>query len=71
MQSLLGEMYYWGKQGIQRDLKQAVKFYEMGAASGDPQGLFNLGITKLKVDITLYQSPILVPISISTSARYF
>ena len=48
-------MYYWGKHGVQRDLRQAVKFYEMGAANGDPQGLFNLGITKLKVDVVLYQ----------------
>ena len=49
-------MYYWGKHGIQRDLRQAVKFYQMGAANGNPEGLFNLGITKLKVNISSYLS---------------
>ena len=42
-------MYYYGKRGIQRDLNRAVKYYQKGADSGDPEGLYNLGVSKLKV----------------------
>ena len=48
-QSLLAEMYYYGKRGLQRDLDRAVKYYQMGADNGDPEGLYNLGISMLKV----------------------
>ena len=48
-QSLLAEMYYYGKRGLQRDLNRAVKYYQMGADKGDPEGLYNLGISKLRV----------------------
>ena len=42
-------MYYYGKRGLQRDLYRAVKYYQMGADKGDPAGLYNLGISMLKV----------------------
>ena len=42
-------MYYYGKRGLQRDLNRAVKYYQMGADNGDPEGLYNLGISMLKV----------------------
>ena len=42
-------MYYYGKRGLQRDLNRAVKYYQMGADKGDPEGLYNLGISMLKV----------------------
>ena len=48
-QSLLADMYYYGKRGLQRDLNRAVKYYQMGADKGDPEGLYNLGISKLRV----------------------
>ena len=48
-QSLLAEMYYYGKRGLQRDLNRAVKYYQMGAHEGDPEGLYNLGVSLLRV----------------------
>lgn len=42
-------MYYFGKRNLQRDLDRAVKYYEMGAENKDPEGLYNLGISKLRV----------------------
>ena len=48
-QSLLAEMYYYGKRGLQRDLNRAVKYYQMGADKGDAEGLYNLGVSMLKV----------------------
>ena len=42
-------MYYYGKRGLQRDLNRAVKFYQMGADKGDPEGLYNLGVSLLRV----------------------
>lgn len=42
-------MYYYGKRGLQRDLNRAVKYYQMGADQGDPEGLYNLGVSMLKV----------------------
>ena len=48
-QNLLAEMYYYGKRGLQRDLNRAVKYYQMGADKGDAEGLYNLGVSLLKV----------------------
>ena len=48
-QNLLAEMYYYGKRGLQRDLNRAVKYYQMGADQGDAEGLYNLGVSMLKV----------------------
>ena len=48
-QNLLAEMYYYGKRGLQRDLNRAVKYYQMGADKGDAEGLYNLGVSMLKV----------------------
>ena len=42
-------MYYYGKRGLQRDLNRAVKYYQMGADNGDAEGLYNLGVSMLKV----------------------
>lgn len=42
-------MYYYGKRGLQRDLNRAVKYYQMGADKGDPEGLYNLGVSLLRV----------------------
>lgn len=42
-------MYYYGKRGLQRDLNRAVKYYQMGADRGDPEGLYNLGVSLLRV----------------------
>ena len=42
-------MYYYGKRGLQRDLNRAVKYYQMGADKGDAEGLYNLGVSMLKV----------------------
>lgn len=42
-------MYYYGKRGLQRDLNRAVKYYHMGADKGDPEGLYNLGVSLLRV----------------------
>lgn len=42
-------MYYYGKRGLQRDLNRAVQYYQMGADQGDPEGLYNLGVSMLKV----------------------
>ncbi|KAK3749319.1 hypothetical protein QZH41_020098, partial [Actinostola sp. cb2023] len=47
-QGLLGDMYWYGKKGFDRDLNEALKFYKMNAELGKPEGLFNLGISKLK-----------------------
>lgn len=44
-------MYYYGKRGLQRDLNRAVKYYQMGADKGDPEGLYNLGVSLLRVRI--------------------
>ena len=46
-------MYYFGKRNLQRDLDRAVKYYEMGAENKDPEGLYNLGISKLRVRKTV------------------
>ena len=46
-------MYYFGKRNLQRDLDRAVKYYEMGAENEDPEGLYNLGISKLRVRETV------------------
>ena len=48
-QSLLADLYYYGKRNLQRDLDRAVKYYQMGADKGDPEGLYNLGISMLRV----------------------
>lgn len=42
-------MYYYGKRGLQRDLNRAVKYYQMGADKRDPEGLYNLGVSLLRV----------------------
>lgn len=42
-------MYYYGKRGLQRDLNRAVKYYQMGADKGDSEGLYNLGVSLLRV----------------------
>lgn len=47
-QNVLAEMYYYGKRGLQRDLNRAVKYYQMGADKGDPEGLYNLGVSLLR-----------------------
>lgn len=49
-QSLLADLYYYGKRNLQRDLDRAVKYYQMGADKGDPEGLYNLGISMLRGD---------------------
>lgn len=46
-------MYWYGKKGFDRDLNEALKFYKMNADLGKPEGLFNLGISKLKVTYAL------------------
>lgn len=45
-------MYYYGKRGLQRDLNRAAKYYQMGAEQGDPEGLYNWGVSTLKVEKT-------------------
>ncbi|XP_048588647.1 protein sel-1 homolog 3 [Nematostella vectensis] len=47
-QSIMADMHYYGKRGFTRDLEEAAKLYQMSAEQGNPEGQFNLGISKLK-----------------------
>ena len=53
-QNVMGDLYYYGTRGVQRDLNRAVQYYEMGAEQGDPGGLFNLGVSALRVSLALF-----------------
>ena len=35
-QKNMGEYYYYGSFGCRRDMKEAIKWYEMGAKSNEP-----------------------------------
>jgi len=39
----VGDMYYYGLQGIQIDMSKAVKHYHRASNFGSPQSMFNLG----------------------------
>jgi hypothetical protein len=43
MQSLLGLMYAFG-QGVPQDYQEALRWYHLAAAQGDPQAQFYLGV---------------------------
>ena len=43
-QKNMGEYYYYGSFGCRRDMKEAIKWYEMGARSNEPTCLFTLGL---------------------------
>lgn len=42
-------MFYWGSQGIKRNLAAAAEYYRMSASTGDPVALYDYGIIQLKV----------------------
>jgi TPR repeat protein len=42
-QKNMGEYYYYGSFGCPKDMKEAVRWYEMGAKSNEPTCLFTLG----------------------------
>ncbi|XP_074652481.1 protein sel-1 homolog 3-like isoform X1 [Tubulanus polymorphus] len=44
----MAALYYWGAQGIQRNLEAAADVYRMGAERRDPQSLYNYGLVTLK-----------------------
>ena len=46
-------LLFWGNRGVKRDLKAAVKYYDMGAKNDDPDSTYNLGIVHLRVSILL------------------
>lgn len=46
-------LLFWGNRGVKRDLKAAVKYYDMGAKNEDPDSTYNLGIVHLRVSIPL------------------
>ena len=43
-QKNMGEYYYYGSFGCRRDMKEAIKWYEMGAKSNEPTCVFTLGL---------------------------
>lgn len=43
-QKNMGEYYYYGSFGCRRDMKEAIKWYEMGAKSNEPACVFTLGL---------------------------
>jgi len=43
-QKNMGEYYYYGSFGCRRDMKGAIKWYEMGAKSNEPTCVFTLGL---------------------------
>ena len=43
-QKNMGEYYYYGSFGCRRDMKKAIKWYEMGAKSNEPTCVFTLGL---------------------------
>ena len=43
-QKNMGEYYYYGSFGCRRDIKKAIKWYEMGAKSNEPTCVFTLGL---------------------------
>ena len=43
-QKNMGEYYYYGSLGCRRDMKEAIKWYEMGAKSNEPTCVFTLGL---------------------------
>lgn len=43
-QKNMGEYYYYGSFGCRRDMKEAIKWYEMGARNNEPTCLFTLGL---------------------------
>ncbi|WP_302376146.1 TIR domain-containing protein [Barnesiella intestinihominis] len=43
-QKNMGEYYYYGSFSCRRDMKEAIKWYEMGAKSNEPTCVFTLGL---------------------------
>ena len=43
-QKNMGEYYYYGSFGCRRDMREAIKWYEMGAKSNEPTCVFTLGL---------------------------
>lgn len=42
-------MFYWGAQGIQRNLENALHVYRAGAEEGHAESMFNYGIMQYRV----------------------
>ena len=45
----LAHLYFWGSQGMQRNLQAARHFFQQGAAQGDTDSLYNLGLMDILV----------------------
>ena len=45
----MGQLLYWGQQGVQRNLEAAFKYYEEAAATGDASALYDYGLVLLRV----------------------
>ncbi len=47
----MARLLYWGSQGVQRNLAQAVELYRLGAEAGDHPSMYDYGIVLLKVSV--------------------
>jgi len=44
----MARLLYWGQQGLQRNLQEAVKYYEKAAETGDPAAMYDYGVVLVK-----------------------
>ena len=50
----MARLLYWGQQGLQRNLQEAVKYYEKAAETGDPAAMYDYGVVLVKVSSLLF-----------------
>lgn len=43
-QKLMGDYYYYGSFGCQKDMRETIKWYEMGAKNNNPECILRLGL---------------------------
>ena len=46
-QSDLGDILYWGKQGLQRNFEASANYFKQGAEKNDPLSLYNYAVSEL------------------------
>lgn len=43
----LGDILYWGKQGLKRNFETSAKYFKLGAENNDPHSLYNYAVSEM------------------------